>query len=82
MKLKTFKTIQILYVVVSASALMAACNTKVTEPLKLKSGQGAVMNQSSASSDTLASIENYGVPQAQNVLFGKNAQQESQDLTY
>lgn len=29
MKLKSFKTLQVLYVVVSASALMAACNTKV-----------------------------------------------------
>jgi hypothetical protein len=82
MKLKSFKTIQILYIVVSASALLAACHTKVTEPLKLMSGQGVVVNQTTASADNATVVENYGVPSAQGVLFSSQAQQESQDLTY
>jgi hypothetical protein len=82
MKLKSFKTIQIMYVVVSATALITACHTKVTEPLKIMSGQGAGMNQTVVSSDNATVVENYGVPQAQNVLFGSNAQDGAQDLTY
>jgi hypothetical protein len=82
MKLKSYKTIQIMYVVVSASALLVACHTKVTEPLKLMSAQGVVVNQTTASADNATVAENYGVPQAQNVLFGNNAQEGSQDLTY
>jgi hypothetical protein len=45
MKLKSYKTIQMLYVVVSALALITACHTKVTEPLKSMSGQGVVISQ-------------------------------------
>lgn len=82
MKLKSFKTIQILYVVVSASALISACNTKLTEPLKLGSGQGIAMNQTLVSSDNETIIENYGVPQAQSVQFSKNAEDASLDFTY
>jgi hypothetical protein len=82
MKLKSFKTIQILYIVVSASALLAACHTKVTEPLKLMSAQGVVVSQTTVSSDNATIVENNGVPSAQGVSFSSQAQEESQDLTY
>jgi hypothetical protein len=82
MKLKSFKTIQIMYVVVSATALITACHTKVTEPLKITSGQGAGMNQTVVSSDNATTLDNYGVPQAQSVLFSKNADDTSLDFTY
>ena len=82
MKLKSYKTIQCMVVVVSASALITACHTKATEPLKLMSGQGHITNQTTLSSETSTVTENYGVPQAQNVMFGSNAQEISQDLTY
>ena len=82
MKLKSFKTIQILYVVVSASALITACHTQVTEPLKLMSGQGVVKLETLASSGNATIVENYGVPQAQSVLFSKNADDASLDFTY
>jgi uncharacterized protein YcfL len=82
MKLKSFKTIQILYIVVSASSLLVACHTKVTEPLKLMSAQGVVVSQTTVSSDNATIVESYGVPSAQGVLFSSQAQEESQDLTY
>lgn len=82
MKLKSFKTIQILYVFVSVSALITACHTKVAEPLKLMSGQGVVKIETMASSENATIVENYGVPQAQSVLFSKNADDASLDFTY
>jgi hypothetical protein len=82
MKLKSYKTIQMLYVVVSALALITACHTKVTEPLKSMSGQGVVISQTVVSSDSATIAENYGVPQAQNVLFRKNADEPAQDFTF
>lgn len=82
MKLKSFKTIQIIYVVVSASALISACNTKLTEPLKLAPDSSIGMNQTSVSADNLAIVENYGVSQAQSVQFSKNAEDTLLDLTY
>jgi hypothetical protein len=82
MKLKSFKTIQVLYVVVCASAFLTACNTKVTEPLKSMSGQGVAINQALVLLDNAVTSENYGVPQAQSVLFSKNADDASLDFTY
>jgi hypothetical protein len=71
MQLKSFKTIQVLYVVVSLSALLTACHTKITEPLK-----------SMSKSDFGTLVENYAVPQAQSVQFSQNASESSVDLTY
>lgn len=71
MKLKSFKTIQILYVVVSASSLMTACNTKIAEPLKLTAKQ-----------ETGLAVENYGVPLAQSVLFSNSADDVALDFTF
>jgi hypothetical protein len=71
MELKSFKTIHILYVVVSVSALLTACHTKITEPLKLMS-----------KSDFGNLVENYSVPQAQSVQFNQSASESSVDLTY
>lgn len=82
MKLKSFKTIEVLYVVVSATALLTACNTKFTEPFKLASGQSVDKNQSMTSSDDLIVVDNYGVTQAQSVTCSKNADDESLDFTY
>lgn len=82
MKLKSFKTIQILYVVVSASALISACNTKLTEPLKLTPESYIGMNQTSVSANNAAIVENYGVPQTQSVQFSKNAEDALIDFTY
>ena len=82
MKLKSYKTIQMMFVVVSASALMTACHTKLTEPLKLMSRQGVIVNQTATSLNTAPIVESYGVPQAQNVLFGENAVATSLDFTY
>lgn len=82
MNLKFLKTIALMLVVVSASVLMVACNTKTTEPLKSMSGKGVALNQTMASSDNAAIAENYGVPQAQSVLFEKNAEDVSADLTF
>lgn len=82
MKLRSYKTIQWMVVVFSASALIIACHTKATEPLKLMPGHGGNTNQTTLPSGTTTITENYGVPQAQNVLFGSNAQEISQDLTY
>ena len=82
MKLKSFKTLQVLYVVVSASALMAACNTKVTEPLKLMSGSSFGSIQKMISSDNAGSAENYGVPPAHSVQFTQRADEQLQDLSY
>lgn len=82
MKLKSFKTIKLMYVVVSASALITACHTKVTEPLKLMSGQSAIPNQNMLSSEKPTIVENYGVPQAQNVLFSNRTEDTSLDFTF
>jgi hypothetical protein len=71
MELKSFKTIHILYAIVSVSALLTACHTKVTEPMKLMS-----------KIDAQEVVENYGVPQAQSVVFGIKSDEYLSDLTY
>lgn len=71
MKLKSYKTIQMIYVIVSVSALMTACHNKVTEPLKLMS-----------KTETQFKAVDYGVPEAQTVLFSQTADWQTLDLSY
>jgi hypothetical protein len=82
MKLKSFKTIQVLYVIVSASALLVACHTQVTEPLKLMSGSSLGSNQTLVSSDGSKTVENYGVTAAKDVVFSSEADKPVIDFAY
>jgi hypothetical protein len=83
MKLKSFKTIQVLYVVVSASALMVACNSKTTAPLGLMSStSNANFNEETKAAKDASLIENYGVSRAQSVIFTKDSDEQVKDYAY
>jgi hypothetical protein len=82
MKLKSFKSIQVLYVVVSATALLTACHTKVTEPMKLMSNSSLGANQTQVSSESAKAVVNYGVTAARDVVFSSEADKPVIDFAY
>jgi hypothetical protein len=83
MKLKSYKTIQALYIVVSASALLTACFPRsASEPMKLLSGSSQGSQQILISPESLSAGNNYGVTPAGDVVFSIDSEKVVTDLTY
>lgn len=82
MKLKAYKSIQI-FMVVSSSVLLMACNSKTTAPLSLiSSSANSNYSETYRVSDNPNLVDNYGVTPAQNVIFSKIADAQTKDFSY
>lgn len=82
MKLKTYKSIQI-FMVVSSSVLLMACNSKTTAPLSLiPSSANSNYSETYRVNDNPNLVDNYGVTPAQNVIFSKIADTQTKDFSY
>lgn len=61
--------------------LLAACNAKVIEPIRLVSTPGSAPARMASDTAEPRAV-NYGVPGASSVSFSPNAHQQVVDLTY
>jgi hypothetical protein len=82
MKLKTYNPIQI-FMVVSSSVLLMACNSKTTAPLSLLfSSASSNSSETHRVNDKPNLVDNYGVTPAHNVIFSKIADEQTKDFSY
>lgn len=82
MKLKSFKSLQIM-VVVSVSVLMMACNSKTIAPLSLMPySVNSNFSDADQAKDNSNLVDNYGVTPANSVAFSKNSDEQTKDFSY